>query len=53
MENNNIKKIIMSDGTTLDLDISNTVLVLNEYQKQWTKKSLYHKMIKKGLNFFF
>lgn len=46
MENKKIKRITMSDGTSLDLDIANTVLVLNEYQKQWTMKSLYHKMIK-------
>jgi nicotinamidase-related amidase len=39
--------ILLSNGKRIDLN--NTVLVLNEFQKQWTERGLYHWLIKSEL----
>lgn len=33
-------------GKQIEVELDSTILVLNEYQKQWTEKGLYHKLIK-------
>ncbi len=45
----NIKSIIVSNGQTIDVDMNSTVLVLNEFQKQWTERGIYHQLIKNQL----
>jgi nicotinamidase-related amidase len=39
--------ILLNNGKRIDLN--NTVLVLNEFQKQWTGRGLYHQLIKSEL----
>jgi nicotinamidase-related amidase len=39
--------IVLNNGKQIELE--NTVLVLNEFQKQWTKRGLYHWLIKREL----
>jgi nicotinamidase-related amidase len=39
--------MLLDNGKQIDLN--NTVLVLNEFQKQWTERSLYHQLIKSEL----
>jgi nicotinamidase-related amidase len=41
--------ILLNSGKRVELNLNNTVLVLNEFQKQWTERSMYHRLIKREL----
>lgn len=36
----------VSSGKTIEVELGRTILILNEYQKQWTERGLYHNLIK-------
>ncbi|MDR2409957.1 MAG: cysteine hydrolase [Bacteroidales bacterium] len=47
VNNKPILSILLNNSKQVELD--NTVLVLNEFQNQWTKRGLYHWLIKREL----
>lgn len=44
-----IISVLVSNGESIEVNLNNTILVLNEFQKQWTEKGVYHGLIKSQL----